>query len=82
MFNARQPRFRIHRLDSPSAAHYQAFWEVEGRTFRVEVWDEETWRHMPASAQPPGAMRLAGPGWMLYRPLAKLRAKVRARTAR
>ncbi|MDR3638433.1 MAG: hypothetical protein P4L84_31810 [Isosphaeraceae bacterium] len=77
-----RPRFRIHRLDSPTDLHYQAFWQVEGKTFRVQVWDEEAWHSMSESEHPPDATPLAGPGWMLFRPLAGARSQRRARTSR
>lgn len=82
MSNTRRPRFRIHRLDSPTVSHYQAFWQVEGDTFRVQVWDEEAWRLMPAAEQPPDARPLPGPGWMQSRPIAPLPARAKTRIAR
>jgi hypothetical protein len=82
MSDSHAPRFRIHRLDSPTTPHYQAFWQVEGKTFRVQVWDQEAWQRMPASEQPADARPLAGPGWMQFLPLAGSRTKRQARTAR
>lgn len=77
-----RPRFRIHRFDSPSAPHYQAFWQVEGNTFRVEVWDQEAWQRMPESEHPPDARRLVGPGWMRFRPLAPSCVQSKVKPAR
>ena len=82
MSNTRRPRFRIHRLDSPAVSHYQAFWQIEGNTFRVQVWDEDTWRQMPEAEHPPDALPLSGPGWMQSRPIAALPTRARTRFAR
>ena len=82
MSNTHRPRFRIHRFDSPIAPHYQAFWQVEGKTFRVQVWDQDAWQRMPESEHPSDATPLAGPGCMQFRPLAVSRAHALACTAK
>jgi hypothetical protein len=69
-------RFHIIRLDDPRAAeqHYRAFWRVDGRTFRVHVWNLIEWLRIPVADRPRDAYRLRGPGWMTLRPMGETEA--------
>jgi hypothetical protein len=63
--------FQIYRLDDPELPddHYRAFWRIDGRTFRVQVWGPLQWDGMLDLDRPRDAIRLKGGVWMTLRPM-------------
>jgi hypothetical protein len=76
MSDIARPRFRIHRVDPPvemeetaTNSHYRAFWEIDGKIFRVQVWSASQWARRGEEAPPTGARSLDGRGWMVLKPV-------------
>jgi hypothetical protein len=71
-----RPWFRIYRIDRPPSpddeapdTHYQAFWKIHDKTYRVQICTKDEAEQLPSEAQPPEAKSLDGRGWMVLKPI-------------
>lgn len=80
-----RPRFRIHRIDTPPVehvegeegdevlepdTHYRAFWTIEDKTYRVQIWNHDEWqRRTPVLPSAVAPRSLNGRGWMVLQPI-------------